>query len=121
MREEAKVKALREAIALLEANGYAVAQITFPLWKLNAFRLTPRFVAFSVDKRISRREFSVNWIKPNEFCAAIGIERHVLTKKLKLRQWKHIRQTRGKMGRLIYLKPSQEFITFLRRCGRVPK
>jgi hypothetical protein len=125
---------------LLEKNGYVVARRAQPGWGENAFELGDEFVAFrlrravrwvrlnkpirayrtfyrvktnKICKQLDR--FEVDWITPSEFCKAIGIERHTLTRKLKQKNCPKTKQYRGGKGKLITLVPNQELIDFLRQ------
>ncbi len=53
-----------------------------------------------------------------DFCEVIGIDRHTLTRHLKQEDCPEVDDRRGPKGRLRFLRPTQELITFLRRNKR---
>jgi hypothetical protein len=81
---------IAEAKALLEENGYLVV----------------------------RRYQLGRWTNPRDFCEDIGIDRHTLTRHLKDKDCPKVIQKRGPMGRLRFLRPTEELIAFLVRNKR---
>src|SRR5438067_94798 len=55
------------------------------------------------------------WTKPRDLCERIGLDRHTLTRHLKDKDCPRVEQRRGPKGRLRFLKPTEELITFLLR------
>jgi hypothetical protein len=103
---------------LLEDNGYVVARMAEPDWQEKAFRFGDEFVAFRLEDKLGPGVAAKQpaWIRPGEFCNLIGIERHTLPRNLQNKKCPKIELDRGPKGkRLVRLRATQEFITFLRR------
>ena len=104
---------------LLEDNGYVVARMAEPDWQEKAFRFGDEFVAFRLEDKLGSAARQPVWIRPGEFCKLIGIERHALIRNLRHGNCPKIELERGPKGkRLVGLRPTQEFITFLKRNKR---
>jgi hypothetical protein len=84
------VNKIAEAKALLEENGYLVV-----------------------------RRFQLgSWTTPRDLCEHIGIDGHTLARHLKDKDCPKVIQKRGPKGRLRFLRPTEELITFLLRNKR---
>ncbi len=111
-----KLEKIAEAKAVLEENGYVVARRCFgPGWQENAVRLGDNWVAFRLQRK---NKGQLQWITPRDFCEIIGIDRHTLTRHLKDKDCPRVKKKRGRKGRLVWLQPTQELITFLRKNKR---
>jgi len=101
---------------LLEDNGYVVARMAEPGWQEKAFRFGDEFVAFRLEAKLGSAASQPVWMQPGELCKLIGIDRHTLARNLRQRNCPKIELERGPKGkRLVRLRVTQEFITFLRR------
>src|SRR5438045_2691721 len=112
------VEEIVRAKNLLEQNGYVVARMAEPDWQEKAFRFADEFVAFRLEDKsgpgVAARQ--PVWIRTGEFCNLIGIDRHTLSRNLKNKKCPKIELDRGPKGkRLVRLRATQEFITFVRR------
>ena len=107
-----------KAKELLRAKGYIVARRAKPGWQKAAWRYRDKdsYVAFPLGPwRWDRETMCCDWVKPKEFCEAIGITRKTLTKSLKDKSCPKVKVQRGKSGRLRSIQPNEELIRFLRR------
>ena len=104
-----------EAKVLLEENDYLVVRRFEPGWQEKAIRLNDEWIAFRLQ---GQNRGQVEWIRPRDFCEDIGIDRHTLTRHLKQSDYPKVIQKRGPKGRLLFLQPTQELVTFLRRNKR---
>ena len=110
------VEEIARAKKLLEDNGYAVARMAEPDWQEKAFKFGEEYVAFRLEDKSGVAAKQPVWIRPSELCPLIGIKRHTLSRNLKHGRCPKIELERGPKGkRLVRLRPTQEFITFLRR------
>ena len=100
---------------LFEDNGYVLARGDEPDWREKAFRFGDEFVAFRLEDKVGSAARQPVWIRPSEFCRLIGIERHTLARNLRHRNCPKTELDRGPKGWLVGLRPTQEFITFLKR------
>jgi hypothetical protein len=103
------VNKIAEAKALLEENNYLVVRRFEPGWGEKPIRLNDEWIAIRLQGG------QVEWISPRHFCERIGIDRHTLTKHLKQEHCPNVKQKRGPKGRLLFLQPTPELVTFLRR------
>src|SRR5947208_3282186 len=103
---------IAEAKAFLEENDYLVVRRFEPGWSEKAIGLNDEWIAIRVKGQNSGE---LEWIRPRDFCELIGIERHTLIRGLKHKDCPKVIQKRGPKGRLRFLQPTQELVTFLRR------
>jgi hypothetical protein len=96
----------------LEDKGYVVVLRGEPGSNERAFRLNEEYIAFRLDGQ------QCDFIKPTELCRLIEIERHTLSRALARPDCPKVDQERGLKGRLVRLKPTAEFMAFLRRHKR---
>jgi hypothetical protein len=107
------VNKISEAKALLEENGYLVVRRCFgPGWGEKPIRLNYGWIAIRLQGGQGE------WISPRDFCERIGIDGHTLARQLKQEDCPAVMQKRGPKGRLRFLQPTEELITFLRRNKR---
>jgi hypothetical protein len=114
MVDEEIVKAKK----LLEDNGYVLARGDEPDWREKAFKFGDGLVAFRLEDKLGSAARQPVWIRPGEFCELIGIERHTLPRSLRHKNCPKIELERGPKGKLVRLRPTQEFITFVKRNQR---
>jgi hypothetical protein len=107
------VNKIAEAKALLEENEYLVVRCSEPGWEEKAIPLNDEWIAIRLQEQ-NRGE--VAWIKPRKFCKLFGVERHTLARHLKQEDCPKVGQKRGPKGRrLLFIQPTQDLVTFLRR------
>jgi len=113
MRSRPNTETLIEAKRLLESEGYIVAARSFPPhYSESGTRLNADWVAFRVHSTNDIR------IQPNEFCEQIGISQKTFIKRVKQSDCPEFVKRRGPKGRLDWLIPNQELVTFLVRNKR---
>jgi hypothetical protein len=93
----------------LEDKGYVVVLRGEPGFNERAFPLNEEYIAFRLDGR------RCDFVKPTELCRMVKIERHTLGRALARPDCPKVDQERGRKARLVRLKPTGEFIAFLRR------
>jgi hypothetical protein len=112
------VEEIGKAKKLLEDNEYVCVRMPEPGWQEKAFRFGDEFVAFRLEDKPGSAARQCVWMPPGEFCEWIGIERHTLSRSLRHKNCPKIELERGPKGWLVRLRPTQEFITFVKQNQR---